>query len=158
MAPVELKFIVDFMAGRLAKWLRMLGFDTLYFKEDNNARLCQKSLEEDRIILTRKQSLAHKDRVYLLKSELTFEQLKEVISKFKLKPKPLTRCGLCNTKLTEVNKEDVKGKVPLFVYQNQSSFVHCNRCNKYYWQGTHYDAIDKRIKGLFSNPPHSKNT
>lgn len=147
-----MKFICDEMLGKLARWLRILGIDTYYEKELSDARILAIALKEERIILTRDSKLeALKSSSYpmvLIKSENSFQQLKEVQSIFRLKfeEKSLfTRCLVCNQLLEPVPKERIKDKIYPYVYQTQNEFVFCQKCQKIYWSGSHVKRMRKKL-------------
>ncbi len=151
-APV---FVADDQLGKLARWLRILGFDTLYFRTIDDRELIRKAAGERRILLTRDTGIANDpgtaDCVFI-QSDNWIEQLKQLITQLKLKvgPKNLfSRCLLCNSPLQPIPKADVKERVPPFVYQTQNEFVHCPSCEKIYWQGTHVSHVLDVLKPLF---------
>ena len=158
-----MKFIADSMLGRLARWLRLLGYDTLYYPHIEDSLLLRTAREEDRILLTRDTRLVKVRGLgkYLLLSENdTFEQLKKVIEIFGIKPSgkcdeaiampPANRCTLCNSVLESVPKEQVKDRVPEYVYLTTESFKKCQRCDKFYWKGTHQDRFRKKLTDILS--------
>ena len=148
----EIKFIADTMLGRLAKWLRILGYDTLYPGQESDQRLARIAAEEDRILLTRDTGLASRKgfRKLLVHSNYLTEQLIEVIEAFDLRTKDRdpSLCLLCNRPLREMEKDAVRDKVPPYVFQTQSCFYHCIECGKIYWAGTHLDHIRKELEKL----------
>jgi uncharacterized protein with PIN domain len=147
------KFILTRELGRLAKWLRILGFDAAYFHQDKISSLIIQSLREERIILTRNQRLP-KTRglsIVFLQSEELEKQLPEVLKALQIKPDPaimFTRCTLCNAGLKPIAKEEVRDKIPEYVYQTQNSFLTCPGCQRIYWQGTHWGNVTAMIKEL----------
>lgn len=148
-----MKFILTHEVGRLAKWLRILGFDTAYQKEDDKRTLVLKSLRENRIVISRNASLARYTgiRFIHIKSDLLEEQLKQIKDEISLtlsEENMFTRCVLCNNILLSINKKDVKDKVPEFVYGANETFVACPECKKIYWQGTHWGNVKKAINKL----------
>ncbi len=147
-----MKFVCDSMVGRLAKWLRILGFDCLYHRGGNKAELLRLSLGEDRIVLTRTRSFAeaHPERSCLIESERFETQLAEVISAFNLQTETnlFSRCSVCNTLLRPVTKSAAKGEVPFFVHQNHDRFAYCEVCRKHYWEGTYHKIMQERIARL----------
>ncbi len=148
-----MKFVVDKMLGRLAKWLCILGYDCVYFRQDKKIELVYISLRGDRIILTRNTRLAKKKNLKLLfiKSELIKDQLEQVIKHFNLRidqSEILTRCLICNEKLKIVKKELIKDKIPAYVYDTQEEFAKCLVCNKIYWKGTHWDNIIEDLQKI----------
>lgn len=156
-----MKFIVTQELGRLAKWLRILGFDTIYFNKDDNARLVLISLRENRVILTRNSRMSHFSgiRMVCLKDDFFENQLKQVIDVFRLKIKKgkmFTICVDCNTTLKRIAKKDIKDKVPEYVYKTQKIFMKCPKCNKVFWQGTHWALAEKFLKnGFYSRFSHT---
>ncbi|MCK4352596.1 Mut7-C RNAse domain-containing protein [candidate division WOR-3 bacterium] len=146
----EIKFEVDFMLGKLATALRMLGFNTKYVKYKKSEAILSDSLKENRILLTRAHNLPENPNIFIIESENLDQQLKEVDSKFKIKSKlkPFTRCLICNTSLEVIPKSKVKGKVPFYVYQTHQEFAYCKECHKFYWKGTHYQAMLEKIRKL----------
>jgi len=148
-----MRFIADAMLGRLAKWLRLLGFDTLYFADISDRRLLRIGMEEDRIILTRDTRLIERRGIrnyILLKSNDPFQQLIEVIDSLKLKEfNLLSRCVNCNGLLSKVrDKNEIKDSVPEFVFLNCNTFMKCNDCGKVYWEGTHPEKFRKKLSEI----------
>jgi uncharacterized protein with PIN domain len=145
----EIKFVADVMVGKLARWLRILGFDTAYsnkFEDDELLRIAQ---AEDRILLTRDVPLAGRSdpsRCLFIESDHFREQLRQVLRAFDLTEfRIFSRCLECNTPLKDVDKEDVFDKIPPFVYLTQDRFASCPSCQRVYWHGTHAEAMLKRI-------------
>jgi uncharacterized protein len=155
---VGLKFIADAMLGRLARWMRFLGFDTLYYPDISDNRLLRIAREQDRFILTRDTHLIKirgiKDYL-LINANDSFNQLLEVINSLKLKKFNLfSRCVKCNGLLSRIiNKQDVKDTVPDFVFLNFNIFMKCNMCGKIYWEGSHPKKCSKLINGIPRNNP-----
>jgi uncharacterized protein with PIN domain len=144
------KFMVDFMLGRLCRWLRLIGEDAEYFKESDRGGIIYRSLTEKRIILTRDHRLSKKKALglCLIMSDNFREQLKQVVEEFGLvveDEKIFTRCTLCNTPIIPILKEEAEGKVPEYVYETQDEFSFCPKCSKIYWKGTHRELIQKVI-------------
>jgi len=159
-----MKFIADSMLGRLARWLRLLGYDTLYFPHIEDSRLLRIAREEDRVLLTRDTRLVKVRglKKYLLLSENgPFEQLKKVITSLGLSPfgkdseagpaLPANRCSLCNSLLDAVPKEQAKDRVPEYVYLTTESFRKCQKCEKFYWEGTHRELLRKKLMEILYN-------
>ncbi len=147
---VGAKFIADKMLGRLAKWLRILGYDTSYFNGEKRSDLIIWSLREERIILSRDSHLGKRQGFgrLILESDMVEEQLKKVIEYFSLRidtSKIFTRCVICNHLLEKILKSEVKDKVPSYVFETQDKFMSCRRCQKIYWQGTHWDKVKKIV-------------
>jgi uncharacterized protein with PIN domain len=146
-----LKFICDDNLGKLAKWLRTLGYDTLFELTIEDGELVSLALKEDRIILSRDTKLSRfkiKDKYLLIQSENPLEQLKQVIDHFKLKVDGgllFSRCLVCNQPLQEIKKEKIKDRLYPYVYQTQENFVHCSVCDRIYWAGTHVEKMAKKL-------------
>ena len=144
-----MKFIADIMVGRLAKYLRMAGYDVLYINTASDDQIISKARETDRIVLTRDSLMLTRRefkkgtvKYLFIKDDKLKNQLNQIKSDLKVLLKPnLVRCIECNRKLIKVKKEDVKNKVPPYVYKTQQNFLYCKKCDKYYWRGTHYDNI-----------------
>lgn len=150
-----MKFIADDMLGKLAKWLRILGYDTVYYQTQNDNELIEIAHQENRILLTRDTQLSRNWLVptLLIKKETIEEQLKEVIQRFKLEIENalFSRCPKCNTLLREIKKDEIKDKIPEFVYQTYNEFWTCPTCKRYYWAGTHWMNIKAKVKNLRTN-------
>ena len=144
-----MKFIADIMVGKLAKYLRMAGYDVLYENTATDDEIMKIALKTGRTVLTRDSlMIARKEFVkgmikyLLIRDDKLKKQLEQVQSEFNFSLKPnLIRCVECNYRLAEVKKEDVKNKVPPYVYKTQQNFMYCKKCDKYYWRGTHYHNI-----------------
>jgi len=143
MGSAEVKFVADHMLGRLAKWIRVLGYDVVYrvpFPPDELLRIAR---AEGRIVLTRSGKLAGRcvsERLILIRSQHVDEQLAQVIGELQLDTESglLSRCLICNLKIKPIPKGEVEGQVPEYVYSTQDSFSICPGCGRIYWAGTHY--------------------
>ena len=147
-----MKFAVDKMLGRLAKWLRIIGQDAAYGPHLSGYGLIHSARREGRLILTRDRTLVKKNpaAVLLIQSDRFREQLKQVIEAFQLDPlkNAFTRCAECNTPLQPIGKESVQEKIPPYVYSTQERFSSCERCRRIYWPATHQEKILEELKGL----------
>ena len=146
------KFFADDMVGKLARWLRLSGFDCAYERTIDDEALARIACREDRVVLTRDTRLAARFpglRVYRLDSEDPVEQLRQVRGVFSLnlRAELFTRCLECNSVTEEVSKETVQGRVPAFVFQTQSEFHRCPGCGRIYWAGSHHDRMRERLEG-----------
>lgn len=150
----EPKFLVDKMLGRLARWLRVFGFDAVYSSDKFGAELLLESLRENRILLTRGKKLSEKRgwQVIYLQSDFVGEQLKQLSSELNLKymlNRVFSRCTICNGKIEAVaDKKEIKELVPEYVYKTQNEFYRCSECKHIYWKGTHMDLIKKDLAEL----------
>jgi len=148
-----MKFIVTKELGKLVRWLRLIGFDTVYYDKESKGTLIIQALRDDRIIITRtKEKIDDLQKKTIIATyDSVKEQLKEVIEKAKLEikeEKMFSRCTLCNGLLAEADKEEIKTLVPERVYNQQEFFKKCPSCNKVYWQGSHLAKVKKIIEGV----------
>lgn len=143
-------FLCDEMLGKLAKWLRLLGYDTSYIKTKDDGILVIISQKEDRFLLTRDKELSKRtENACYIESDDPDMQLIQVFRKYGLsKDRALTLCSVCSQVLTPVVKEKAQGRVPDRVYELNDEFLYCGRCHKFYWKGSHYDKITDRIDKL----------
>ena len=146
----EVKFAVDSMLGRLARYLRILGYDTLYLFDDNS--LIDACLEDRRILITRDKELYNRAcklniSCILIRSNNLKEQLKEVSMRIRLKFNE-PRCPICNNILKTIEKSKVKDRVPEKVFVNNDKFLICDNCNKIYWYGKHWNGIRNNLRGI----------
>jgi len=136
------KFIADCHLGKLAKYLRIMGFDTLFFPHIDDDKLIIIANEEKRIILTRDRELSQRKNapVLFLEPIDTKAQLKTLIKYYKLKehPVPFSRCIVCNTPLQVVEKEKIIDRLPIKVQKYFDYFEYCPSCDRIYWRGDHY--------------------
>ncbi|MFO7952481.1 MAG: Mut7-C RNAse domain-containing protein [Bacillota bacterium] len=158
----EPRFILDTHLGKLASYLRMLGFDTLYRNDYSDEELAEISSYEHRILLTRDRGLLKRSVVthgYLIRFENPRRQVEEVISRFDLYNliKPFTRCMQCNEFLENVSLDEVKGLVPKKVRENCDQFSRCLGCGKAYWRGTHYQEMVNFIEQLLDKTNRQNN-
>lgn len=147
------KFVLDVHLGKLAKTLRMLGFDTLYQNDYSDKAIATIAESQHRIVLTRDIGLLkHKaiKRGYWLRSQHLEQQLAEVIRYFKLKQilQPFIRCLECNDNLITVTKEEVWDKLPPKTKQYFNNFYLCPTCKRVYWQGSHYDRMLQLVERI----------
>jgi uncharacterized protein len=146
-----MKFIADIMVGKLARYLRMAGYDVLYENTASDDHIVKVADKTGRVVLTRdtlmlaRRGFKNGTIKYLcIKDDNLKNQLKQIKAELKIPLEPdLVRCIECNNKLVKVKKEDVEGKVPPYVFKTQEKFMYCKKCGKYYWRGTHYQNIKK---------------
>ena len=152
-ATANPRFVADVMLGRLAKWLRIAGFDVLYSNRFTDDELVDISNVEGRMLLSRDTRLLIRKAVrefIFLKSQDIQKQLRQVFEILHISqlPSPLTRCLSCNDSLIETSRESVRERVPPFVYQTQSHFKSCPGCGKIFWAGTHRSAVIQTLQKL----------
>ncbi len=134
------------MLGQTVKWLRLLGIDAEYASQEaRDEALLEKAKKEDRIIVTRDKTLGESDQAFLVPKLPSGEIVSIILSSFDLEIDPLSRCSLCNSLVSPIEKDIVKGEVPDGVYEKQVEFWQCDGCNKIYWKGTHWDHIKSNI-------------
>jgi uncharacterized protein with PIN domain len=147
------RFIADAMLGRLAHWLRILGFDTLFGDRMAPEEIARRAFEEGRVVLTRSRALASKwrlPRAIVLQSEALGEQLRQLEHELALagKERPFTRCSRCNDLLEPASAESVAATVPERVRRERSRFARCPRCGRVYWEGSHVARIERWLSEL----------
>jgi uncharacterized protein with PIN domain len=149
----RIKFILDTHLGKLAKFLRMLGFDTLYQNNYTDKEIITLASEQKRIILTRDIGLLKNSKVtlgYFVRHITIIAQVKEIIIRFNLskKIKPFTRCLECNGKIAPIAKAKIINKLPADTKRYYKKFYQCSNCGKIYWQGSHYKNMLNSIKQI----------
>ena len=147
------KFVLDVHLGKLAKFMRMIGIDTLYRNDYEDEEIVKISLKEKRTILTKDLGILKRKQVthgYYVRNIDPSLQIQEIVGRFQLESeiKELSRCIECNEKIVSVHKEDILDKLPLKVRKWQSEFFQCPGCKNIYWKGSHYDNMIKMIREL----------
>jgi hypothetical protein len=151
----EPKFVLDVHLGRLAGYLRMLGFDAVYDKRAGDAELVRISADEKRTLLTRDRGLLKHSAVthgYWLRETDSRRQTVEVVRRFDLARalRPLTRCMVCNQALRDVSKAEVRGRAPQGTLEWCDEFRECAGCRRVYWYGSHCRRMQRWIEELGS--------
>ncbi len=149
----DARFVLDVHLGRLAAYLRMLGFDTLYRNHSADEPLAEISRHERRILLTRDVGLLKRGSVthgYCLRSTQPRQQLAEVAGRFDLGrlAKPFSRCLRCNTLLVQAAKDQVRHRLPAQVAVLHDDFLLCPDCGRAYWKGGHYRRMRQWIDAI----------
>jgi uncharacterized protein with PIN domain len=149
--PVEPRFVLDSHLGRLAAYLRMLGFDCLYQNDYTDEDLAEVAQREDRILLSRDRRLLMRKVVtygYCLRSLDPPEQLSEVVRRFELAKQivPFHRCLRCNHPLEPVSKEAVWDRLEPLTKLYFEEFQICPACRQIYWKGSHYEKMKRLIE------------
>jgi uncharacterized protein with PIN domain len=149
----EVKFVLDVHLGRLAAYLRMLGFDAWYRSCTSDPELVQLSVDEKRILLTRDRSLLMHSAVthgYWLRETDSRRQAAEIVNRFDLArlTKPFTRCMACNERLRQVSKQEIRERIPERIAEKHEKFHECPRCQRVYWQGSHHVRMARWVEDL----------
>ena len=151
--PDQARFILDVHLGRLAAYLRMLGFDTLYRNDYDDPELADISASEQRILLTCDRRLLMRKQIdygYLVRSRLPRQQLLEVLTRYQLHKqiRPFSRCMHCNGLTRPVDKKTIEHRLLPKTRKYYDTFYQCQNCGKIYWQGSHYQKMEQMIKNL----------
>ena len=149
---MNIRFIVDINAGKLAKWLRIMGFDTVC-QADATRSAYPGRAKEKRVLLTRNTALRPAwGPLLLIRSNHLHEQLQEVVQSLGIKRSQVelfARCLVCNTPVERIEKEAVRNRVPDYVWESQAAFSRCPDCGRIYWPGTHADRSRNMIRQVF---------
>jgi uncharacterized protein with PIN domain len=148
-------FVADAHLGKLTRYLRMLGFDTIYKNDIQDNEIIRYSIEEKRIILTRDLGILKNSKVrrgYFIRNQRPFYQCKEVIRKFSLEKQssPFNRCMECNGLFKKIDKDLFKSEIPDMAYIYFDEFYQCMVCRNIYWKGSHYEKMQITIERLLS--------
>ncbi|MBE9513868.1 MAG: Mut7-C RNAse domain-containing protein [Dehalococcoidia bacterium] len=154
---MQTRFIAEGNVGKLARWLRMIGYDTLLFEEKNDGKMIDISIRERRVILTKNAEIM-KRRVVVdgkvqtvhIKDDDPKAQLRETVKTLNLDYhfKPFSLCLECNQTLVPRSKEGVRYLVPRHVSETQEEYVECPLCHRIYWHGTHWQAMVRELENL----------
>lgn len=153
-APLrETRFILDCHLGRLARYLRMLGFDSLFYGHCADERLLEISLQQQRILLTRDLELLKRKALthaYYVRATRPEKQIMEVVARLQLQHcfTPFTRCTVCNGLLERVNKQQVWSAIPPDSRRSFSEFARCMDCGRVYWKGSHFERMQRMVTKL----------
>ena len=154
-------FMVDINVGRLARWLRLMGYDARLFDGPDDNRMIRAALDEGRVLLTRDTQIlkrwvvtSGRLQVIFILSENPRDQLRQVITSLGLDPKshPFSRCLECNHPLEARDRDQVRCLVPPYVLETQSGFTQCPACHRVYWRGTHWESMSRELE-KFSHVP-----
>ncbi len=152
-----MKFIVDNNVGKLAKWLRMMGYDALFFDGEDDWLMLRTALAEDRVILTRDTQIMRtgvvtngRIKAILIQSDEPEQQIRQVVQTLNLDCHSglFTVCLECNKSLVPRNQQQVRERVPPYVFQTQSQYMECPACHRIYWRGTHWQAMNRKVEQL----------
>jgi len=150
-------FIIDSMLGNLARKLRLLGYDSTYFPSIDDKKLINIAKNQRRVLVTKDQQLINTAKkqdidVVCIQGDNEIEQIAQINSIIKLNKIEITtsnsRCGFCNNMLESIEKYRVTGKIPDGVLERFEEFWICKRCNKIYWEGSHFEKLQKFVTQL----------
>jgi uncharacterized protein len=150
------RFLADCNVGRLARWLRALGYDASYHPRIDDAELVREAAAESRVLLTRDRDLTKRRviqtgvvRAILIRDDEVTAQLRQVFKELGLELKEaLTRCIECNSELQARGASTVAERVPPYVRKTQSRYSECPDCGRIYWAGTHWQRMREVLAGL----------
>jgi len=153
---VKPRFLADCNVGRLARWLRALGYDASYHATIGDAELVREAAAESRVLLTRDRDLTKRRviqsgvvRAILIRDDEVTNQLRQVFAELGLELKEaLTRCIECNSELQARVPATVAERVPPYVRRTQSRYSECPDCGRIYWAGTHWQRMREVLAGL----------
>lgn len=151
------RFVLDGHLGRLAAYLRMLGFDTWYRNDAGDDELAAVARAEGRILLTRDRALLRRgtvDRGRFVRSDQPREQLREIVERFELGPlaAPFTRCLRCNGRLVPVSREEVLDRLEPLTRRYYDLFARCPDCEAIYWHGSHRTRMERLVAAVIGPP------
>jgi uncharacterized protein with PIN domain len=149
-------FIVDTNVGKLARWLRILGYDTLFINEIDDDELIDIGLREKRVLLTRDTQImlrrvvtSGRLKAILIESDDVKEQLRQVVRMMRLDQKrKFSRCVECNEPLVPKTKDEVQQLVPPYVFKTQSNYYQCPSCQRVYWRATHWQRMNRELEAI----------
>lgn len=150
-ASKEKRFVVDSMLGKVAKWLRIFGFDTLYERITGRKQIAS-LVALGYMVITRNTKWCEEAGVLCLSENSPLRQLQEVVSRLAIQRNEihlLERCLRCNALLERLPREQASGQVPDYVFETTDEFYHCGSCHKVYWSGSHPRRIADRLNRVF---------
>ena len=161
---MDMKFIVDINVGKLAKWLRIMGYDALLFQGKDDGDMVKIALRQDRIILTKDTGIMRrrlvtggKLKALLIEGENSELQIQQVADTLGLDFyfNPFSICLECNERLIETGKDSLERSVPPYVYKTYDFYMQCPSCRRVYWRGTHWEATSRKLDEFAANkiPP-----
>jgi uncharacterized protein with PIN domain len=152
-----MKFLADSSLGRLSKWLRILGYDTVYWRGEAERPFLRIAEREGRAVLTRRRDVLarqHPGIVLFVEHDRVEDQIVEVMTRLDLSLRPksfFTICLECNIVLDEVTHDEVRQEIPDYVYRTQREFRRCPGCGRVYWPGTHRERGMKMLEKLLGD-------
>ena len=153
----DFRFVVDVNVGRLAKWLRVMGYDTVFPRETGDNELVRIALREDRVLVTRDTGIARRRavrlgqmRVVRIEDDDFRSQLRQLVRDLNLNPaRGFSRCVRCNQPLNPIAKQDAAPRLPSYVLQTHCQFMECPQCRRLYWRGTHWSNMTLELDRVY---------
>ena len=147
-------FLLDTNLGRLARYLRLLGFDCLYRNDYDDDTVAKIASEQQRTVLTRDRTLLQRKIIiygYFVRASLPKIQTREVLKRFDLYAllKPLTRCTHCNGQLVEIDKQKIEHRLEPLTKQHYDRFLVCSACDQIYWEGSHCMRVKRLVDEFY---------
>lgn len=145
------RFSADEMLGSLARWLRLMGYDTIYERDSSDTAILERARVDERILLTRDKKLAEraKEKGLYINAREQDDQIRQAVLALGLSfDEDLSRCTACNGELMVVSKEEASQSVPDGALRSNERFFRCRSCGKYYWKGSHWKNIRKKMEVL----------
>lgn len=157
----DIKFVLDTHLGKLAKYLRMLGFDTLYKNDYEDQQLADIASEQQRIVLSRDRGLLKRKIIeygHYVRHTQPLEQLSEIMQWLDIQKylNPFSRCTTCNGLLHSVSKRYIASQLAPKTRQFYNAFKQCAECKQIYWKGTHYQRLEQIVKSITSETDTDK--
>lgn len=151
-----MRFIVDNNVGRLAPWLRALGYDAMFINPVDDDQLLEIARREGRVVLTKDTGILHRRLItsgeiesVRIEGDDWRDQLAQVVTTLSLQREPsFTRCLECNALLESRSREEARRHVPAYVHRTQEAFLTCPVCGRYFWRGTHWQRMQRELAGL----------
>lgn len=157
VTPGMTRFIADANVGKLARWMRVLGYDTLFFNDIDDDLLIEIAMRENRTVLTRDTRIMDRRvvsqgrlKALLVRDDDPRQQLRQVVQALHLDPRQtqFTLCLRCNVPLVARDRAEVGNLVPPYVFSTQQQYMQCPRCQRVYWRGTHWQRMSRELEGL----------
>lgn len=153
---MKVRFIADQNVGKLGRWLRLLGYDTVIFKGEDDGALVRSALTEGRVLLTRDTQIGRRKvvssgrlKMLLIEQDEPLEQVISVVGKLGLiEHDTFSRCLECNALLEPRIKEEMKERVPPYVFKTQETYMECPACHRIYWKGTHWQSMQNKLEKI----------
>lgn len=149
-----MKFVIDGMLGKLARWLRMMGHDVEYSNSMDDSELLTIAKKQQRILLTRdfelyQRAVAKEVDAFYVQGQTEEQRLTELAKRFGISLEidmATSRCPKCNTQVKPVSKEEVASRVEKSTFEHYTEFWECPKCGQLYWQGAHWTKIRETLK------------